>query len=389
MKNLLFFLVTLTLLTWATWLAWQDPGFVVAGRGRMSVEMSLPIFFILLLLLVALLSWILRLLGGLYRLPGWWRQHGATRQAAQAHHALHHGIAALAEGRWPAAEQILAKNGAEFPHWLGAALAAHQAGRHAQRDGYMQQTLALAPAEYQAAIHVAHARLCLSANQIDNADYAVRRAYALQPKNPEVLRTLADVLIAREDWDKLAEWLPELAKRKVYDAQAQTQVEQRAWLGQLHQAMAQGPEAAARCWKALTKTVRAPQNGPLAIAYARYLQRLGQGTAAEPLVREALKSSWEPEWVRLYGTLEGNADEQLAQAENWLKKYPADPSLLYTLGLLCIRARMLGKAQEYLQQSLNLTPAAHTCLALGDLLEQLGDSRQAAKYYRQGTEASR
>ena len=81
-----------------------------------------------------------------------------------------------------------------------------------------------------------------------------------------------------------------------------------------------------------------------------------------------------------------DSGKQLERAETWLKKHPNQPELLLTLGRLCLRNQLWGKAQSYLEASLGVAASAETCQVLGSLLEQLGENKTALEHYRQGLE---
>ena len=59
-----------------------------------------------------------------------------------------------------------------------------------------------------------------------------------------------------------------------------------------------------------------------------------------------------------------------------------DPSLLLTLGRLCIQQQLWGKAQSYLEASLALQPSITANIQLAKLLEQLGHTAEANRLYR-------
>ncbi len=89
--------------------------------------------------------------------------------------------------------------------------------------------------------------------------------------------------------------------------------------------------------------------------------------------------------VYLYGELETtNTSQQLSYAESWLKRHEQDPILLQTLGHLSMRNRLWSKAQQYLEESVRLTPSPQTYQLLGDLSKQKGEPAQANDYYRRG-----
>jgi hypothetical protein len=67
----------------------------------------------------------------------------------------------------------------------------------------------------------------------------------------------------------------------------------------------------------------------------------------------ALKRKYDSHLARLYGLVRGSDPaRQLQTAEGWLKEHPADPSLLLTLGRLCLQNSLWGKARDYLESSL-------------------------------------
>jgi HemY protein len=74
----------------------------------------------------------------------------------------------------------------------------------------------------------------------------------------------------------------------------------------------------------------------------------------------------------------------LKQGELWLKEHGRSPMLLLTLGRLCRRARLWGKARIYFESSLGVRPLPETYGELAGLLEQMGDTEAAQQCYRKG-----
>jgi HemY protein len=88
--------------------------------------------------------------------------------------------------------------------------------------------------------------------------------------------------------------------------------------------------------------------------------------------------------VRLYGECLGkDVLKQIERAENWLKLHPEDAALLQTLGKLCMKQELWGKAQSYLEASLSIEPSVEAHLALAQLLEKIGRAEEAGKHYRE------
>ncbi len=121
--------------------------------------------------------------------------------------------------------------------------------------------------------------------------------------------------------------------------------------------------------------------------YSNMLIDQGEQEEVEALLRSTLEKCWSPQLVERYGSLQDTDHvAQLATAENWLNEHSGDSVLLYTLGRLCLRNRLWGKARSYLEASIGaggkLQPDAYR--ELGGLLEQLGEADAAMECYRNG-----
>jgi HemY protein len=94
-----------------------------------------------------------------------------------------------------------------------------------------------------------------------------------------------------------------------------------------------------------------------------------------------LRKRWNPALIRFYGEMVlGNSNKQLLVAENWLQSRPADGELLLSLGRLSMRNKLWGKAREYYEASIKITPSAEAYGELGRLLKQLGDEEAGEAY---------
>jgi HemY protein len=110
------------------------------------------------------------------------------------------------------------------------------------------------------------------------------------------------------------------------------------------------------------------------------------------IAEDALKAEWDVRVVRAYREAsgpEGSATllAQIEKCEGWLREHPGDAELELTLGVLCLRQKLWGKAQRYLEEALSdaTSPAnvreAH--LKLAQLHEALGQQEQANQHFRQ------
>jgi HemY protein len=115
-----------------------------------------------------------------------------------------------------------------------------------------------------------------------------------------------------------------------------------------------------------------------------YLVGAGDECLALEAIEKALEREWDSELAVLYGRCK-SADlrSQLASAEKWLKDHPHDSGLLLTLGRLCVRGQLWGKAQSYFEASLSLAPSRMAHVELARLMDSLERPAEAQRHYRE------
>jgi HemY protein len=223
----------------------------------------------------------------------------------------------------------------------------------------------------------------------EEAQTTLQAMYARHPHNVQVLRQLQGLYRQRGDWSAVIRLLPELRKEKVLPAVELAELERRAWgenlnlVARCEDDSEAGQQAVDGAWQQLTSAQR--QEPQLVLAYAEQLRRLGADAQAEEVLREALKRHYDSHLARLFGLLRGRDPvRQLQAAEGWLKNHPEDPSLLLTLGRLCLQGSLWGKARDYLESSLRLQRNPEACAELARLLARLGDTERSNQLFQEG-----
>ena len=389
------FLVTIVLLLLLSVLlalaVQNDAGYVLLSRGHWAAEMTLVVFVLLLLGSFSLFYFMIRFVIQAWRLPERVRAWRSERRRVKARNALTRGFIQLEEGAWLEAEDTLLKDAehSDTPllNYLAAARAAQRMGAHARRDDYLQLAHASTP-QASIAVGLAQAELQLSHQQLDQALTTLNRLHEIAPKHAYVLRLLMQISVALGDWGQLVKLIPDLRKRKVITGRQADELEIKTHSAVLEMAArAQDDKAVHAVW---SQVPRALQSHPrLAFEYAQCLRKHGRERDAEALLYRTLRREWDHDLIHLYGLTPGaDATEQLGRAEGWLASHGNDPVLLLTLGRLCMRHRLWGKARTYLEGSLNLAAQPETYQTLGSLHEQLGEQSAALDYYRRGLQAT-
>jgi HemY protein len=389
MKKWFFTLLLILSVTAAfIWFALDDPGFIVIGRGTWTVETSLSTFIIALVLGGFSVYSVLRLLVNLLRLPWLLFQNRSVHQQEKAHESLVLGLLALIQGKWEKAEKILLKTISfgelSILHYLGAAYAAYEQKASSRVASYIEKARENLSFKKEAvAIALFDAKLEWQHENWSAALEKAQAAYSIAPKHNEVLLLLVKLYVQLMDWQALLKLLPEVRKYKVLPAEKIHDLEDRANIALIQESLRTNPLKANQIWSQIPKVTRLR---PILLkVYVEHLMAAGDAMTAEPLVREALKYQWDDDLVTLYGALEtANTSQQINYAESWLKYHNKDAVLLRTLGHLCLRNRLWGKARQYLEESVKLQPSVKTFQVLGDLLAQTGEIAEANEYYRRG-----
>ncbi|AZC34151.1 heme biosynthesis protein HemY [Pseudomonas chlororaphis] len=306
--------------------------------------------------------------------------------------AIEQGQMDLAEGRWASAQKHLhrAAEAERQPllYYLGAARAANELGNYEQCDSLLERALERQP-QAELAVALSHAQLQTDRGDTEGALSTLQAMHERHPHSVQVLRQLQRLQQQRGDWSAVIRLLPELRKDKVLPANELAELERRAWGENLTLAAHReeegtvGLQSLNRAWQQLTAAQR--QEPQLVLAYAEQLRQLGAGAEAEEVLRVALKRKYDSHLARLYGLLRGSDPaRQLQFAEQWLKDHPNDPSLLLTLGRLCLQTSLWGKARDYLESSLRIQRNPEACAELARLLAQLGDTERSNQLFQEG-----
>jgi HemY protein len=367
----------------------EDPGFVLVKYGDYSLETSLAFGIVAVAIITLVIHFIFKLMMGVWHLPGTVKKQSKGRRFEKSRKLLNQGLIDLAEGRFDQAESNLVKlvEYSESPliHYLAAARAAQLQGKHDERDGYLKAAHEARP-EAEIAIGVTQAELQLAHQQLEQSLATLTHLRGVAPRHDHVLRLLARVYFELEDWRSLVELLPDIRKKKLLKDSILKNMEAKSYRGFLASAKS-SQQALESAWAKIPKA--AQTDAELILYYIKLCNRAAsKSSSVEQLIIKSLEQKWDNRLIEAYGLF--NADdpnEQLKRTEKWLEDYARNENLLLALGRICIRAKLWGKAQSYLEASIGVKAMASSCLVLAELLgDQLQQKDKASKYYQKGLE---
>lgn len=353
------------------WVA-EDPGYVLLRLRGWKVETTVVAAIVILLLAWALLT-------TLWRLLRWPFGAMSRRHRRLSQQRLGEGLVALIEGRHGDAERDL-NRASRLDSLRGPALLA--SAEAASRRGEPGRAL---EALDQAAQSVPQAARVLRARVLRRDGKPAEAMALLAPEadkgtlTPGGWRELVQAALATGDIRRARDALAPLQKSGALGHRAYAALETQV----LAAAIGAAPDGASlnAMWSQWPKAQR---RVPAVVdAYARRAAGFGLVLPAMDEVESALRREWSPLLIETYGSLSGDdVEARLRRAEGWLDAHPNDAHLLLTLGRMCVRLKVWGKAHQYLQRSLALVPSAAAWEALGEAFAGQGDAAQAQRCYR-------
>ena len=347
------------------------------------IEVSFTVFIALLMLTFAVGYGLVRLAITLLSLPAQVREFRLERTQAKARELLDEVLGAFFEGRYAAAEKAAARaiemGETSVLHPIIAARSAHELHQFKKRDAYLAAAEGRKIGDSTMRL-MATTKFMLDQHDSSAALDALEELRASGVKgHPGALSLELKAQQLAGNWDEVLRVLDQLEKRASIDVTVASQLRQQAWLNKIRQ------QADLAGLTASLKNVPADikrQSRFVAIA-ARALMQQGGGALAEQLLSASLNAQWDGELVALYGECQsGDTVAQIEQAERWLALHKQEAGLLLALGKLCLHQKLWGKAQNYLEASISLTPSPAAYDALGQLADRLGNPDEAHKYYQ-------
>ncbi len=384
----LFWLLALFTAAVALALAAKNPGYVLLVYPPYRIELSLTLFVLGFLALLALAYFSLHLVTAVIRLPNQVRTYREQRSLSKGRAAMMEALTAFFEGRYAVAEKA-AVRAMESGEKSGinpiiAARSAHELREFAKRDSYLASVSGKSVGETTMRL-IAQTEFMLDQKQPQMALDSLKELNSTgKHKHIGALQLELKAQQQARNWDGVLAVVTQLEKRSAINLEVAIQMRQQAWLEKLR-TQAADLKSLQTLWKTIPGEFKA-RTKITALAAAGFI-KFQECKTAQQILTDSLNAQWDSELVTLFGDCQGPSGvSQIEQAEKWLKTHSDDAGLLLALGKLCITHGLWGKAQSYLDASNSLAPSSATYTALARLAEKLHKPEDATRYYQRATE---
>jgi len=366
-------------------------GNVVLFYPPYRVDLSLNLFLFLLAACFLFLYFVVRLIRHARRMPSRVAAYRQRRREQDANEALRDAFKALYEGRFVQAEKS-AERAVQLPENAGTAAligarAAHAMRQHDRRDVW------LARIENDPAFRIARlttkVELLVEDHQTKAALEAVDELNKKGARHVHALRLALKANQQAKNWDEVLRLVKSLDKHDAIHPALSDRLRELAY-EDLLTSHGHDPESVRRVWGKIPSDDR--RRPYVAVRAAKAFSMFGMHDEARAAVSKALQTDWDERLLRVFR--ESAAEEgtpallaQIEQCEEWRKKHPTDPDLAMTLGTLCLKQKLWGKAQLHLEQAVAGSPpprlAREGHYLLASMHERLNRPEEAAFHYRQ------
>lgn len=366
-------------------------GNVVLFYPPYRVDLSLNFFLLALVVLFTLMYLALRAIRRLQQLPGRVVAYRKEKREREGNKSLREALKALFEGRFGHAEKAAVRAAASPPNAglaaLIAARAAHRLLQGARRDTWLS-TIGDDDALKTARV-MTELDLMVDAHQPEQALTAFNELSAGGTRHIHALRLALKANQQSGNWPEVLRLVRILDKHGALHPALSGRLLELAYENLLSDP-AHDAESIKRLWAGVAAADRLKPF--IAVRAAKAFSQHGLQDEARMMVEKALAADWDARLIqsyRDYAADEGSAAllAQIEHCERWILQHPNDPELELTLGVLCLRQKLWGKAQRHLEQALSDAAETGTVreahLRLAQLHEALRHADEAAAHYRQ------
>lgn len=370
-----------------------DPGYVLLAWGDTSIEMSIWVLMLGIVLVYIAMSLSLRFIIALnlpFRVLGNWQE---TSRIKRMQLQTRHGLLALADGQNMRAEKKFAELAPTTSQPIvvlpALATAMGRQGKIDEAGQVLNKLVAEFPGTQQL-VHLKLAEISLYQGNDEKALNALQSLHLLNPQHAEANQLLLDLLQRQQMWPELISLLLVVGSCNQLSEEQLAQQQQLAY-GRAFSASHRQDGSAVKSsldqlqalWNKAPKSIT--NHGPSIISYAKAMARIEGDSAimTEIFIEQTLKLLWLDELVLEYAHLPlTDLQKSLTKAEAWQANAKDSAALQLTLGRLCRRLELWGKAQDYLQASITLQASKEAHAEMARLQHKMGHVDVAIEHYR-------
>lgn len=367
-----------------------NPGNVVFFYPPYRVDLSMNFFILLSGLMFVLIYGMLKAIRVTRNMPSKVARYRQDKREREGNRAFREALKAFFEGRFGHSERAATRAAQSSENAGLAALIGARSAHRLQERERRDQWLATAgnDASLKTARLMTAIELLVDEDRSEEALNAVKELNASGTRHIHALRLALKANQRAQNWPEVLRLTRSLDKNNALHPALSKRLRELAYEDLLADRNQDG-EGVRRVWAAIPAQERVQPF--IALRGANAFNARGLHEDAAKIVEAALAVDWEPKLVHAYRKSagpEGSAMllSQIEKCEEWLAQRPGDAEIALTLGTFCLKQKLWGKAQRYLEQALSDAIIPETIreahLKLAHLHESLNQPVEAASHFR-------
>ena len=360
----------------------RDPGYVLVAYGQYSVETSLWVAAVLILVAIAV-AWLVyrfahMVLGSGKIVKGMVSKQRQLDASVYAIQGLERESEGELEKALTAYRFAIDRDQKSALLFLHSAKIANRAGNLAQRD------LALAEAETKfpklsKVIGINRVQLQYEAGQHAVALDTLEELASKLPRSVTIQRLKARLYRHERNWPEVIDALTQLHMKNLSDSEQLENELKKAYCHRLEE-LAGAETDLSQLKKAWKKVPRAMQeDSKLVESYCKALSKLGHDAVAAEVLRRRLRNAYDESLVILFGSLEIPAEERIKALNVWTDSHSDSAGAHLALGRLLALTCDFDGARIKLKKSLDIQPSTESFKALAQIEMQLNNHEKASE----------
>jgi HemY protein len=366
-------------------------GNVVFFYPPIRSDISLNFFLVLLTALFFAFYFLVRTIVVTIEMPKRVSEYRQSKKERESNRALREALKALFEGRFGHAEKSALKT-LDLPEnkalgVLIGARSAHHMSQFERRNTWFSRIED--DNAYKTARLVTMTELFVDEHKAEQALEAVRELNARGKRHIQVLRWALKANQQAKNWNEVVKLVRILEKNHAIHPVLSGRLREMSYDALLKE-HGHDAESLRRVWSEVPASER--KNRYIAFSAATAFTKCQLLDDARSIVEKSILEEWDDRLLRVYRDAAGSEGSaalrtQIEHCEDWLKLHPKNSELELSLGVLCFNQKLWGKAQVHMENALQHSAEPRTIreanLNLAQLHESIGQTHEAAKYYRQ------
>ena len=375
MRSKILFFFTIIIIGLGVHYLIEDNGYVLIEFLTYSVEASLPVFLLLLIVLYLLV----RVLSLIWSSPKYLKERLNQKREKKANQKTHEAMILMSQGNFSKAERKLRSISSEISlpidTYLAGFTAAHYMEEQELRSDWLAKSLDSYP-KLECYINLKNTKLLLESEQYIEAWNVLEHILIADNKNTSALRLMVDLFSKTSIDDSMAHYLPAIIGHGSLSKALKEKLI--VSLQKFLNGCTDNQELFTKTWLTIPKELKSQPE--LLLCKYRSMMNHDEHAIAEKELRKTIPKTWNSSLIEIYELLNSPDLATLSRrADLWTEERPRDANLWLLSSRLAKRDGLWSKSKQCMERSIEYLPTVEKYNELGLIFLELGQKEDAVE----------